>query len=110
MAFFGENSCSAWINFNGTGTVAIRDSFNVSSITDHAVGDYTLNFTNAMASADYAVAGSCIGSTSAYFNHVFGSTDTQLSTGSMRFATAASTNPNSKQDTPFNHIIILADS
>jgi hypothetical protein len=45
----------AWVNFNGTGTVAIRDSFNVSSITDNGTGDYTINFTTAMPNANYAV-------------------------------------------------------
>lgn len=45
--------CRVWVNFNGTGTVAIRDSFNVSSITDNGVGDYTINFTNALPSANY---------------------------------------------------------
>jgi hypothetical protein len=49
----------AWVNFNGTGTVAIRDSFNVSSITDNGVGDYTVNFATAMSDANYAMAGSC---------------------------------------------------
>lgn len=44
----------AWVNFNGTGTVAIRAGGNVSSITDNGVGDYTLNFTNAMTDANYA--------------------------------------------------------
>ena len=48
----------AWVNFNGTGTVAIRDSFNVSSITDNGTGDYTVTFTNAMSDTNYAVAGS----------------------------------------------------
>jgi hypothetical protein len=43
----------AWVNFNGTGTVAIRTSGNVSSITDNGTGDYTVNFTTAMADADY---------------------------------------------------------
>lgn len=45
--------CRAWVNFNGTGTVAIRASFNVSSITDNGTGDYTVNFTNAMPDANY---------------------------------------------------------
>ena len=49
--------CRAWVNFNGTGTVAIRASGNVSSITDNGVGDYTVNFTTAMADADYTVNG-----------------------------------------------------
>jgi hypothetical protein len=46
--------CRAWVNFDGTGTVAIRASYNVSSITDNATGDYTVNFTTAMVDANYA--------------------------------------------------------
>ena len=45
--------CKAWVNFNGTGTVAIRDDFNVTSITDHGTGVYGVNFTNNMADANY---------------------------------------------------------
>ena len=48
---------TAWVNFNGEGTVAIRDSENVSSITDHALGDYTITFTTAMANANYTGGG-----------------------------------------------------
>jgi hypothetical protein len=51
------NGVKAWANFNGTGTVAIRASANVSSITDNGVGDYTMNFTTALADANYAAAG-----------------------------------------------------
>jgi hypothetical protein len=46
-------ACRAWVNFNGTGTVAIRASGNVSSITDNGTGDYTVNFTTAMQDANY---------------------------------------------------------
>jgi hypothetical protein len=49
----------AWVNFNGTGTVAIRASGNVTSITDNGTGDYTVNFTTAMADANYAFNASC---------------------------------------------------
>lgn len=52
-------ACRAWVNFNGTGTVAIRASGNVSSITDNGVGDYTVNFTTAMQDANYCAIGSC---------------------------------------------------
>jgi hypothetical protein len=52
--YSGSNGAAAWVNFNGTGTVAIRASFNVSSITDNGTGDYTVNFTNALADANYA--------------------------------------------------------
>jgi hypothetical protein len=45
--------CRAWVNFNGTGTVAIRASGNVTSITDNGVGKYTVNFTSAMPDANY---------------------------------------------------------
>ena len=45
----------AWINYNGTGTVSIRDSFNVSSLTDNGEGLYTITFTNAMSNNDYCV-------------------------------------------------------
>ena len=48
-------AAKAWVNFNGTGTVAIRQAFNVSSITDNGTGAYTLNFTTAMPDANYAV-------------------------------------------------------
>jgi hypothetical protein len=48
-------ACRAWVNFNGTGTVAIRASGNVSSITDNGTGDYTVNFTTAMQDANYSV-------------------------------------------------------
>ena len=47
--------CRAWVNFNGTGVVAIRAAGNVSSITDNGVGDYTVNFTTPIPDADYAV-------------------------------------------------------
>jgi hypothetical protein len=51
-------ACRAWVNFNGTGTVAIRASGNVSSITDNGTGDYTVNFTTAMPDANYSTIGS----------------------------------------------------
>jgi hypothetical protein len=47
----------AWVNFSGTGTVAIRAAGNVSSITDNGVGNYTVNFTTAMPNANYATVG-----------------------------------------------------
>jgi hypothetical protein len=57
VATVAQGSAKAWVNFNGTGTVAIRASFNVSSITDNGTGDYTVNFTTAMPDRNYAFAG-----------------------------------------------------
>lgn len=55
-----QYTAKAWVNFNGTGTVAIRAYFNVSSITDNGTGDYTINFTNPMPSINYcATFGAC---------------------------------------------------
>ena len=48
------NTCRAWVNFDGTGTPAIRASFNVTSITDNGTGDYTINITTAMPDANYS--------------------------------------------------------
>lgn len=50
----GQQACKAWVNFNGTGDVAIRESYNVSTITDNGPGDYTINFTTAMPDVNYA--------------------------------------------------------
>jgi hypothetical protein len=50
-----DGSAKAWVNFNGTGTVAIRVAFNVSSITDIGVGRYQVNLTTALPDANYSV-------------------------------------------------------
>jgi hypothetical protein len=49
--------CRAWVNFNGTGTIAIRGSGNVSSITDNGTGNYFINFASALTDANYSVTG-----------------------------------------------------
>ena len=49
-----NGSAKAWVNFNGTGTVAIRESFSVSSISDNGTGDYTVTFSTAMTDANYS--------------------------------------------------------
>lgn len=48
-----DGSAKAWVNFNGTGTPAIRKAFNVSSITDNGLGDFTVNFTTAFADTNF---------------------------------------------------------
>jgi hypothetical protein len=86
--------CRAWVNFNGTGTVAIRASFNVSSITDNGTGDYTVNFTNAMPDANYSVTGQA--SNTGYLNIVtYAVNNTSApytySTSAVRIASAQAT-------------------
>jgi len=79
--------CRAWVNFNGTGTVAIRANGNVTSITDNGTGDYTVNFTTAMSDANYSClvsgkqsTGTSTGGSSIEF--------TSLATGSVRILCA----------------------
>ena len=55
--YFSSQLAKAWVNFNGTGTVAIRDSYNVSSITDNGTGDYTVNYSTALNNSNYAISG-----------------------------------------------------
>jgi hypothetical protein len=64
--------CRAWVNFNGTGTPAIRASGNVSSITDISAGYYVVNFTTAMPDANYAA----IATTDTYGIHILGTVST----------------------------------
>ena len=60
MAYYGQNACSVRVNFNGTGTVSVRDSYNVSSVTDLGTGNYQINFTNNLPNANYCFTG-CVG-------------------------------------------------
>ena len=63
-------ACRAWVNFNGTGTVSIRASGNVSSITDNGTGDYTVNFATAMPDVGYSVSGTANPDNGAHGNYI----------------------------------------
>lgn len=55
---YRQSLCQAWVQFNGTGTLAINDDLNVSSLTDNGVGNYTVNFATAFAAANWCAVGS----------------------------------------------------
>ena len=95
-------ACRAWVNFNGaTGTVAIRASGNVSSITDNGTGDYTVNFTTAMQDNDYCVSTSvAYGDVDGWTLHPF-----TLSSGSIRVVVRRT--DNEKDDATQIHVGIL---
>ena len=57
MSYVAEGSAKVWINFNGTGTIATRDSFNVTSITDGGTGLYTVTIANDMGNVNYSTTG-----------------------------------------------------
>ena len=66
-----QGRAKAWVSFNGTGTLSINDSFNVSSVTDTAVGQYTVNYTNAFANTSYAVIHGAIYAAGSGFYHSY---------------------------------------
>jgi hypothetical protein len=102
-------SARAWVNWNGTGTVAIRGSGNVSSITDNGTGDYTVNFTTAMPDANYCVLGTCEGQstmgTSTYGMYISQHYSTNPTTSAVRVATMQDNN--TFADSRFAHIAIF---
>jgi len=55
MSTINQGTAKAWVNFNGQGTIAARDSFNLASLTDNGDGDYTITFSNNMGNANYII-------------------------------------------------------
>jgi hypothetical protein len=85
-------ACRAWVNFNGTGTVAIRASGNVSSITDNGTGDYSVNFTTAMSDASYSAVANASADTTTWSTAIGmftqnGGSNSAPSTSAFRFVT-----------------------
>ena len=106
-------TCKAWVNFNGTGTVAIRASYNVSSITDNGIGDYTVNFTTALADANYCAVGQSgytsngFGAGSVAFNRIGnGGNESAPATGSIRVNAIAS-NGDASADQVYIYVAIF---
>jgi hypothetical protein len=70
-----NGSAKAWVNFDGTGTIAARDSLNVASLTDNGTGDYSVNYTSAMANDDFSMVGtSCFTSFDTWVQNAQGQT------------------------------------
>jgi hypothetical protein len=90
--------CKAWVSFNGEGTVAIRSSYNVSSITDNGTGLYTVNFSTTFADTNYALATSTVSfaTTTGTANTAVLETDdgANRTTSSAQFRTQLSTGAN----------------
>lgn len=78
-------TAKAWVNFNGSGIIAIRAQGNVSSITDNGVGDYTVNFTNALADANYTSVISVGTSSSADLAVIAGTVNVAPTASAFRF-------------------------
>lgn len=74
-----QGTAKAWFNLNGTGTIAARDSFNVSSFVDNGTGDYTSNFAISMPNALYGF------TTCGELNRIINRTADNQMTGSLRY-------------------------
>jgi len=98
----------AWVNFNGSGTVSIRDSYNVSSITDNGTGSYTLNLSITMANSDYAVGGSAKALDNTASNARFMTPTSNTTTTSCQVATSSGLH--SRTDCELLSVIILGES
>ena len=80
-----QGLAKGWCVFDGTGTIASADSFNFSSLTDNATGDYRVTMANDMSSINYAVSGTQIGATSSYYNSFLCSRGVPKNASSYRF-------------------------
>ena len=104
-----QGRAKVWINFDGTGTVSTRDSFNVSSLTDNGTGDYTISFTTAMANTNYAV--TCTSSAQHNFTTAIigvDITDGNYLTGSIRVQSVR-TGADTAVDRAYNNVVIHGD-
>ena len=98
-------ACRAWVNFNGTGTVAIRASGNVSSVVRNRTGEYTVNFATAMPDVNYTVAGSFTGVNT--WGNIFFVTNSNYSTTQVTVLSALESATATLRDVPIGCVAIF---
>ena len=111
---YHPSAAKAWVNFNGTGTVAIRSSYNVSSITDVATGDYTVNMTNAFSDANYAPVVTLSGipgvsRAGPVSLHIVVSTGAEVAPTTTAFKIVTTDSGNTVTDIKYVNVIVLGD-
>ena len=95
-----QGRAKMWLSLNGTGTIAIRDSFNVSSVADNNTGDYTVNIDTDMADANYCVqvtGGNAAGSGTGAWNTVYAPANTSATSVRVAFYTSGGSNQDNSQ-------------
>jgi hypothetical protein len=106
-AYYGAR---AWVNFNGTGSVSIRASVNVSSISDNGTGDYTVNYSTAMPDGNYSLTAngklSTFGNNDGCITRLIRNSDTPMTTGSARVLTGPQSNAKNLEDAPIVTVTI----
>ena len=106
----GNKVCQAWVNFQGNGTVAIRDSYNVSSITDNATGNWTVNFSNALNNANYSAISEISRDVTPHAGNIRTSKCEFYATGSVRvYGSMVTTSIAAAVDQPRLTVIVFGD-
>ena len=104
---FHPAAAKAWVCFNGSGTLAIKRSYNVTSVTDNGTGDYTVNFTTALSDANYCVVGSAKGDASNVVGILYAPNGGTKSTTQLQVRTANTAN--TLFDSPDINVAIFGD-
>jgi hypothetical protein len=105
----------AWMSLNGSGTIALHDSFNTTTTTDNGNGDYTQTYTNAMNNDDYSVVGSVRAQSTSYLNgFMVGNTNSGdksafISTSSVRMTTNYAAGSSAREDRSIVNTQIAGD-
>lgn len=102
----GQRGILAWVTFNGTGTVAIFQSYNVSSITDNGTGSYTVNFQSPMPHANFVVLGSA--ATDGVANNGFVLPGTRSTTSFGITILSGGSAVGNAYDSPYVSVVVIA--
>lgn len=108
-SYVTNGSAKAWVNFNGQGTIAARDSLNLSSLTDVAVGKFTINISSAMANTTYAVNSSCADTSTSDQAANSGSANLSPNYTTSSFSHVTSNFSGTLQDKAYNFAAVLGD-
>ena len=103
--YLAYGSAKMWVNFDGTGTIASRDSFNLSSLADNGTGDYTTAFTNAMGNANHAPQGVGQNSASTNFGLMYNPFSVTTTNTQMKYVN----NDAAARDSAQNHVLTNGD-
>ncbi len=105
-----QGRAKAWISFDGEGTIAINDSFNISSIADNATGEYTVTLSTAMSNANYSIVLGCKSKLSNRNTvaNAGGTSENDPTTTAFQIVTMGSTN-NSMTDGAFVFAAVFGD-
>ena len=104
-----QGRAKVWVCFNGTGTIAIRDSFNTSSITDNGTGIYKVNFSTALSNTNFCVSGMGSDAQTQFGAYMIDSSSNSSHLRTTSSVTVFSLSSQSLLDTTFNNVVVFGD-